>query len=129
VESLVEESLRYDSPIQGFFRNTKQEIELHGVVIPVNAKVMVSYASANRDGDHFSEPDEYRIDRNPDDHLAFGKGNHSCLGAQLARLEARTLARSCLERLAGMTLSGDPERTANPLLRGIARLPVVVKPR
>jgi len=129
IESFVEESLRFDSPIQGFFRNTKQAIELHGVTIPENAKVMVSYASANRDGDHFPEPDQYRIDRNPDDHLAFGKGNHSCLGAQLARLEARILARSCLERIAGMTLCGEPERTANPLLRGLARLPVEVKAR
>ncbi len=129
VDALVEEALRYDSPIQGFFRNTKVEVEIAGETIPAGAKVMVLFGSANRDGAKFPEPDAFRVARNPEDHLAFGWGPHRCLGAHVARLEARTLARALLERVGSIRLEGEPRRTENPLLRGFASLPVTLDGR
>ncbi len=123
-DALVEEALRYDSPIQGFFRNTTTEIEVAGEKIPRDAKVMVLYGSANRDAEQFADPDAFRVERNPEDHVAFGWGPHTCLGAHVARLEARTLARAFLERVRSVRLTGDPVRTQNPLLRGFESLPV-----
>ena len=85
---------------------------------------MLLYGSANRDGAKFPEPDAFRVARNPEDHLAFGWGPHTCLGAHVARLEARTLARAFLKRVRSVRLEGEPRRTENPLLRGFAALPV-----
>ncbi len=128
-DALVEEALRYDSPIQGFFRNTTTEIEVAGEKIPRDAKVMVLYGSANRDAEQFADPDAFRVERNPEDHVAFGWGPHTCLGAHVARLEARTLARAFLERVRSVRLTGDPVRTQNPLLRGFESLPVELESR
>ena len=123
--SLIEESLRYDAPIQGFFRNTTQAVELAGVTIPPDSKVMLMYGSANRDESKFPQADQYLVDRNlAADHLAFGFGPHSCLGAHLARLEARVLLRHVLAKMKKMKLEAEPVRTQNPLLRGMASLRV-----
>ena len=125
--SLIEESLRYDAPIQGFFRNTTQPIELAGVTIPQDSKVMLLYGSANRDEGKFPDADRYLVDRQlAADHLAFGFGPHSCLGAHLARLEVRVLLRHALAKVKRMTLEAEPVRTQNPLLRGMASLRVSV---
>jgi cytochrome P450 len=125
--SLIEESLRYDAPIQGFFRNTLHEVEVAGTRIPKGAKVMLLYGSANRDPRKFEDPDSYRIDRNPIDHLAFGFGPHTCLGAYLARLEARTLLTHLLQSVRRVRLEAEPVRTRNPLLRGLASLRVSIE--
>jgi hypothetical protein len=124
--SLIEESLRYDAPIQGFFRNTTQEVEVAGVTIPADRKVMLLYGSANRDDTKFEHAARYQIERNPSDHLAFGFGPHTCLGAHLARLEMRVLLRHVLAKVKGMKLEAEPVRTQNPLLRGMASLRVSV---
>jgi len=124
IPGMIEEALRYDSPIQGFFRNTTCETEVAGVTIPANAKVMVLYGAANRDPRKFDAPDQFRVRRSIEEHLAFGTGAHTCLGAHLARLEADALVRVFLDRVRGMQLEGTAERTQNPLLRGIARMPV-----
>jgi cytochrome P450 len=129
VPALIEEALRYDAPIQGFFRNTHEPVEIAGGAIPANAKVMVLYGSANRDPRQFADPDAFRVRRNPQDHLAFGAGPHICLGAHLARLEVETLTRVFLQRARGLRREGPPERTTNPLLRGIARMPVSLTAR
>ena len=124
--SLIEESLRYDSPIQGFFRNTTQPVELAGVTIPKDSKVMLLYGAANRDDEKFPDADRYQIERNPVDHLAFGFGPHTCLGAHLARLEMRVLLRHVLAKVKSMKLEAEPVRTQNPLLRGMASLRVSI---
>ena len=124
--SLIEESLRYDAPIQGFFRNTTQPVELEGVTIPEGSKVMLLYGSANRDESKYPDADRYLIERNPIDHLAFGFGPHTCLGAHLARLEVRVLLRHVLAKVQGMKLEAEPVRTKNPLLRGMAQLKVSI---
>jgi cytochrome P450 len=127
--SLIEESLRYDAPIQGFFRNTTREVQIGGGTIPAGAKVMLLYGSANRDPRKFEAPDEYRAERNPIDHIAFGFGPHTCLGAHLARLEVRALLAHVLAKVARVRLEGEPVRTRNPLLRGFQTLPVSIDPR
>jgi cytochrome P450 len=127
--SAIEESLRYDAPIQGFFRNTTREVQTAGSVIPANAKVMLLYGSANRDPRKFSEPDSFRVERNPIDHIAFGFGPHTCLGAHLARLEMRALLGRALRKVASVRLEADPVRTRNPLLRGMEKLVVSMTAR
>jgi cytochrome P450 len=127
--SLIEEALRFDAPIQGFFRNTLSETEVAGVTIPQGSKVMLLYGSANRDGAKFEASDEFRAERNPLDHIAFGFGPHTCLGAYLARLEAKLLCEHVRAKVGRMTPAGDPVRTQNPLLRGLEKLPVRVERR
>ncbi len=94
--ALVEEVLRYDSPVQVIFRRTAQEVELEGGKIPAGQNVFLLLGSANRDERQFPEPDRFDITRNPQDHVAFGYGIHYCLGAPLARLEGRNALESLL---------------------------------
>jgi len=89
VPNLVEEALRYDGPVQGLFRQATRDVRLGDTTIPAGALVMTLFASANRDERQFPEPDAFNVHRNIDGHLAFGFGIHFCLGAALARLEAR----------------------------------------
>jgi cytochrome P450 len=120
----VEEVLRYDSPIQGFFRTADAPYAVAGEEIPTGSRVLLLFASANRDPRHWDRPDEFRVDRNPADHLAFGSGIHLCLGAHLARMEGVTVLRALLDRTRGLELAGNPVRGINPNLRGLLSLPV-----
>lgn len=129
VPALVEEALRYDAPIQGFFRTPNDDVEMHGVTIPARGKTMVLYGSANRDERRYDDPDAFVVARNPVDQVAFGSGIHTCLGAALARLEGRVVVEAFLDRVRSVHLAGDVERTTNPLLRGVRRLPVGIDPR
>jgi cytochrome P450 len=128
---MVEESIRYFSPVQGLFRNTLVEAQLGGATIPADAKVFLCYASANRDTDKWPDADEFRLDRYPEapndaDHVAFAPGIHHCLGAHLARLEASIMYRQLIERLASMRVTGPITRGTNPSIRGIKALPMTV---
>jgi cytochrome P450 len=119
----VSESLRFDAPIQGFFRTALDTYVVDDVEIPRGARVLLLFGAANRDPQQYKEPDVFRIDRNPTDHLGFGAGIHRCLGAGLAELEGRVVLEGLLERTE--TLEADGEvRTSNPTLRGAARLPL-----
>lgn len=89
IHNAVEEGLRFCSPVQGLFRNTTRDVELGGTLLPEGASVMVCYASANRDPSIFPEPDRFDITRDASRHVAFGRGLHFCLGANLARRETR----------------------------------------
>lgn len=129
VPSVVEEVMRYESPVQGFCRTTVRDTEVAGTRIPAGARVAVLVGSANRDPDHYIQPDEFRADRNPLDHVAFGSGVHSCLGAALARLEGGAVLRAFTVRVRSVRLAGDVERTSNPMLRGVQRLPVTIEGR
>lgn len=127
--SLIEECLRYEAPIQGFFRNTMREVQIACGTIPADSKVILLYGSANRDPRKFADPDELRAERNPVDHIAFGFGPHTCLGAHLARLEVRTLLARVLQNVARVRLEAEPIRTRNPLLRGMEKLVVRIEAR
>jgi cytochrome P450 len=102
VPSLLEETLRYDSPIQLVFRNTTREVEIAGTRIPEGAWVAPILGSANRDERRFDDPDRFDVGRNPQGHLGFGFGKHFCLGASLARLEASAALDALVPRLADL---------------------------
>ena len=89
VEPAIEEVLRFRSPVQAMFRATKRAVDLEGVTIPANQFVVVSIGAANRDPRQFADPDRFDPARDPNPHIAFGHGMHFCMGAPLARLEAR----------------------------------------
>jgi hypothetical protein len=110
--------------VLGLFRNTTRDVTLHGEVIPAGSKVMLHYAAANRDPRVFARPDRFDIDAERRRHFSFGLGVHFCLGAQLARLEARTALLSLAARCPGLELVGDGERIAPFFLWGRRKLPV-----
>jgi cytochrome P450 len=123
-ERAVEESLRFDPPVLALFRTTTRETEVRGVAIPKGAKVMLHYAAGNRDPEAFEDPDRFRLDRPPRRHLSFAIGVHVCIGAEMARLEARTALRALVTRFADLSLIDRGERIKPFFLWGRRRLPV-----
>jgi cytochrome P450 len=131
VGRFVEECLRYLCPVQGMFRVTTEETELGGVRIPVGARVVLSYGSANRDGNVFTAPDSFDPEReNAAEHLGFGHGLHYCLGAPLARLQARLALTELANRIDAIELlqENDFHYTPSFLLRGLEALHVKLIP-
>jgi hypothetical protein len=128
IPRFVEESLRLESPIQGFYRLAMQDGEIGGVPVPAGSRVLVFYGSANRDPAAWSQCPHLRLDRaNGAAHLAFGKGAHACIGSSLARLESRLVIERLLAAVEGYELLAAPESL--PYLRsfinhGPLRLPV-----
>jgi cytochrome P450 len=129
IQSTIEEILRYDGPIQGVFRTTTRDVEVRGMTIAAHSKVLLLWASANRDPDVFPDPDRFAIARTPNEHMAFGRGIHFCLGAPLARLEARIATQTILRRtkITRPDPEGVRERVDNALFRGLKRFPVVLE--
>ena len=125
IRAAVEELLRYDSPVQMTSRIATQDVEVDGVVIPGGASIVVAIGGANRDPDVFDEPDRLRIER-PDAsrHLAFSLGIHHCLGAVLARLEARIAIEELTRRYPALEIVGTPTRRPLLVLRGFESVPV-----
>jgi cytochrome P450 len=118
------EILRMETPIQNFSRVTMRDADLgEGAVIPNGSRVIVSYASANRDERHFQDPLRFDIKRTPLDHLAFGSGNHGCAGQGLARLEAHAVFKALAQRVTRFELEGLPVRQLNNVTRGFSHIP------
>jgi cytochrome P450 len=127
VPSAVEEMLRWVTPVMRFRRTAREDAELGGESIAAGAKVVVWYTSANRDERQFPDADSFDATRTPNDHVAFGAGGpHFCLGAGLARLEARVMFEALLERLPGLQQDGPVVRSGSSFLNGITALPVAV---
>jgi hypothetical protein len=125
VAALVEETLRYDSPIQVVFRQTTEAVELDGGRLPAGATVLVLLGSANRDERKFPDPDRFVVERNPSDHVGFGYGIHYCLGAPLARLEGRLALAALLFECSPFTrVREQAPRIATYLVRGPQTLPL-----
>ncbi|SEF26930.1 Cytochrome P450 [Amycolatopsis pretoriensis] len=122
-ERVVEEVLRYDSPVQLTARTALRDTELGTVAVPAGSQVIVLIGAANRDP--ATGPETFDPSRAPGRHLAFGQGIHFCLGAPLARLEGRIAFGELARRLPGLKLAGDPTWNATTTLRGLATLPVV----
>jgi cytochrome P450 len=125
IPGAVEEFLRYDSPVQGLARTLAAPATLHGVTIPEGGKVLLLFGSANRDERKIPEPERFDVLRDPNPHLAFGFGAHYCLGANLARLEARVAFEELLARLPDYRMTESRvQRTCSGPIRGALSLPV-----
>jgi cytochrome P450 len=124
VPSAVEEMLRYVSPVAQFRRTANRDIELHGQRIAEGDRVILAHASANRDESVFAEPDRFDIGRQPNPHLGFGVGPHLCLGASLARLEARCMFEELLPRLKHIELIGPVRRVRSNFVNGWKSIPI-----
>lgn len=120
----VEEILRWVSPIIHFTRYATEASEIHGVEIPAGDNVAIFFASGNRDEEVFGDPFAFRVDRTPNPHLAFGFGEHFCMGAHLARVELETIFRHLLDRLEWFELAGPVERLTSNVNGGIKHLPI-----
>ena len=128
-DTAVEEMLRWGSSIHNFRRTATHDTELQGVAIKEGDKVVLYYASANRDEDVFNDPHSFDITRRPNDHLTFGGGGvHFCLGASLARAEIKATMRQIVNRLPDMELTGKPVRLKSDFVNGIKKMPVRFTP-
>jgi cytochrome P450 len=124
IPAAVEEILRYDAPVQYLHRTTTDDVALYDTTVPRGGKVVLLYASGNRDERVWEGADHFDVRRDPKRHVAFGEGIHHCLGAPLARLEARIALEELLATAPDYELSGLIERLEAHVLRGIRRLPV-----
>jgi cytochrome P450 len=120
----VEEILRWTSPVMHMARVAARDVEVRGQQIKAGEKVVLWYPSANRDEEVFANPDHFDIGRRPNDHVAFGYGEHFCLGAGLARLQLRVFFELLAIRLPDITLAGEAERLRSTFIAGIKHLPV-----
>ena len=127
INSAVEEFLRFDSPVQGLFRTNSDSCPVRGTNIPAGTKLQAVFASANRDPEMWSNPDDIEFDRDPKlakQHLAFGWGVHYCIGAPLARLEARLALEKIVTSFKTIKLLKEPPTTAPFILRGFSELQI-----
>ncbi|MDL5155638.1 cytochrome P450 [Actinomycetospora termitidis] len=122
--SAFNEVLRYWAPVHAWGRVVTRDVELDGVVLPAGAQVAILFGAGNRDPRHYDAPDEFRVDRNPVDHLSFGYGPHGCAGQGLARLEAHAVITALAERV-GRIVLGDAHRVPHNITRGFERLGVL----
>jgi cytochrome P450 len=120
----VEEALRYDPPVHGVSRRALADVEVGGRTIRRGEKVLCLLAAANRDPEVFPDPDRFDIGRAQGDHLAFGTGVHTCLGALLARAEGEVAIATLARRFPDLRLAGEPRIESNLIVRRVTSLPV-----
>ncbi len=123
-----EETLRYESAVQTFFRTTSRDGELAGILIPEGSKVLTFLAAANRDQRQWVEPERFNIERKNIGHMAFGTGIHGCVGQIVARLEGELILAGLAKRFKRIELAGRPTRRLNNTLRALANLPLHLTP-
>ncbi len=126
VRASFDEVVRFDSPFQGLFRTTTREVELGGMTVAADHKILVSPGAANRDPRKWDNPDSFDIDREAAGHLGFGFGIHECVGQVIARLEMEALFTEMAERVARIEPCGEAPRRLNNTLHGFERLPLVL---
>jgi len=124
IEPLVEEILRWTSPVIHFCRTPVEDVELHGQRIRAGDSLCLFYPSANRDEAIFGDPDRFLVTRRPNRHIAFGFGEHVCLGAHVARLELQVMFRHMVERFDHLELAGPVERLRSSIVGGIKHMPI-----
>lgn len=125
----IEEFLRWTSPVTHIMRTATRDLEIRGRQIRAGQRVVLWNAAANRDPAQFPEPNCFDVTRAPNDHLAFGHGEHFCLGANLARLEMRVIFEEVSRRMPDLELAGPVERLRSNFVAGIKRMPVKFTPR
>jgi cholest-4-en-3-one 26-monooxygenase len=125
IPTAAEEIVRWVSPVNLFRRTATRDCELAGRRVGAGDKVVVFYASANRDKEVFALPERFDVSRDPNPHVGFGGGGpHFCLGRHLAALELRVLLRALSERMPGIELAGEPSRLRSNFINGIKHMPV-----
>jgi cholest-4-en-3-one 26-monooxygenase len=124
VEGAIEETVRWTTSVIQFARTATRDMTLRGKSIREGESVCLFYGSGNRDEEIFDDPFAFRVDRNPNNHIGFGRGEHVCLGAHLARLEIRCMYQQLSERLVSMERTGEVERVWSSFVGGIKRAPM-----
>ena len=124
---LIEEAIRWSTPVQHFFRTATEDCEVAGQTITKGDWLMLCYTSGNRDEAVFDDPFTFNPDRTPNNQVAFGFGGHVCLGQHLARMEMRILMEELLPRLSFLELAGEPARVESTFVGGLKRLPIRFK--
>jgi cholest-4-en-3-one 26-monooxygenase len=124
----IEEILRWVSPVNHMRRTATRDTEVRGVKIAAGDKVVLWYPAANRDPDVFARPQTFDVTRTPNEHLAFGIGEHFCLGAQLARLQLRVMFKELLSRTRQVHLTGPVRHMRTNFINGIKAMPVRIEP-
>jgi cytochrome P450 len=126
VAGTVEEMLRWTTPVVSFMRTATRDVEVGREMIRAGDPVLMLWASANRDSAEFGpDADEFRVERDPNHHLAFGFGPHFCVGAALARLEAAAALEAMLERFSTLRVAGEPRRSPSTVIAGWEHVPLV----
>lgn len=121
-----DEAVRWESPVQTFFRTATADIGVGGVTVPDGKKILMFLGAANRDPRHWRDPDAFDLSRDPSGHVGFGMGIHQCVGQHVARLEAEALLTALAARVERFELAGPPRRHHNNTLRAWASLPMRV---
>jgi cytochrome P450 len=128
VPAAVEEMLRWTTPVISFMRTATRDTDLAGQAIRSGDPLLMLYASANRDERQFGgSADQFDVGREPNHHVGFGFGAHFCIGAALARIEARVLLEELLDRFETVELAGDVERSHSSVIAGVKRAPLVLR--
>ena len=128
IDSAIEEICRWTSPLHHMSRTATQDVELGGKQIKAGDRVIMWYLSVNRDEDVFVDPYKFDIERTPNEHLAFGIGEHFCLGAGFARKELKVMFEELFRRFPDIELDGPPERLRSNFINGIKHMPVRYTP-
>jgi 4-methoxybenzoate monooxygenase (O-demethylating) len=121
-----EEVLRFEAPVQTFFRTTTKAVDVGGVKLGDGEKVLLFLAAANRDPRRWDKPDTFDVRRRATGHMTFGTGIHGCVGQAVARLESEAVFGALAKRVASFELTGEPKRRLNNTLRGLDSLPLRV---
>jgi 4-methoxybenzoate monooxygenase (O-demethylating) len=123
-----EEAVRYESPVQTFFRTTTREVDIGGHVVGEGEKVLMFLGAANRDPRRWDRADQYDVTRRTSGHVGYGSGIHMCVGQLVARLEGETMMAELARRVATIEITGPVKRRYNNTLRGLESLPVTLTP-
>jgi 4-methoxybenzoate monooxygenase (O-demethylating) len=128
IRGSFEEVLRFESPVQCFFRTTTKEVDVGGVRLGDGDKVLLVFGAANRDPRRWDQPDTFDVTRRAAGHMTFGTGIHGCVGQAVARLEAEAVVSALARHVQSFELTGEPTRRLNNLLRGFDTLPLRIVP-
>jgi cytochrome P450 len=119
-----DEAVRWESPVQTFFRTATRDVQFGGGTVPDGSKILMFLAAANRDPRHWADPDRFDLTRDPSGHVGFGMGLHQCVGQHVARLEAEAVLAALARRVESFELAGPPRRHHNNTLRALDSLPL-----
>ncbi len=123
-----EEAIRFESPVQTFFRTTTKDVEISGCEVGVGEKILMFLGAANRDPRRWADPDRYDITRKTSGHVGFGSGIHMCVGQLVARLEGEVMLAALARKVAAIEITGPVKRRYNNTLRGLETLPITLRP-